>query len=122
MANYIENQRFLEILEIYKTTKCQKAFNEIGRNLLKIATNFLNKPLYINQPKYRKDEIISDAVDMMLSKVIDGCFNKDESSNPFGYFTQICFNAVQQNFNNLNKHKKRTINISYIENFDGGDE
>ena len=122
MANYIDKQRFRELLEIYKNTKCRKAYNEIGKNLLMLATNFLNKPLYINQAKYRKDEIISDAVDMMLKKVNDDCFDEEISPNPFGYFTQICFNAVQQNFNDYNKHKKRYVNISYIENFDGGDE
>ncbi len=106
---YINNQDFLNALVEYKeTVKDSKELNfdkpripnYIGECFLKIANNLAKRPNFYNYTY--KDEMISDAIENCLMYFEN--FDPNKSSNPFAYFTQICWYAF---IRRIDKEKKQ---------------
>lgn len=115
---YIDKKEFYRLMVEWKTTRSRQAYEKIGENFLKIATNYLNKARTINYTKDRKDDLISDITWMMLKKI--DCFDHTKYDDPFSYFTSICRNSVNQTFNNVHKDNEKFVRLNYMENFDTG--
>ena len=98
----------------YKTNKSRILYNEIGKDLLLIARNYLNKASFINYSEDRKKDMVSDSV-FYMSKKIESY--DAEYTNPFAYFTTFVKNAVLQYINERKKIDKMFTSIEYIENF-----
>lgn len=103
MANYINNEDFLNALLEYKNKSTiaknnnestPKVPNYIGECFLKIAENLTNHRYFIGYTQSFKDEMISDAVLNCLSYFRN--FDVEKSKNPFSYFTQITYYAFRR--------------------------
>lgn len=106
---YINNQDFLNALVDYKEkVKESKDLNidkpripnYIGECFLKIANNLAKRPNFYSYTY--KDEMISDAIENCLMYFEN--FDPNKSSNPFAYFTQICWYAF---IRRIDKEKKQ---------------
>jgi len=106
---YINNQDFLNALVDYKEkVKASKDLNAtkpripnyIGECFLKIANNLAKRPNFYSYTY--KDEMISDAIENCLMYFEN--FDPNKSSNPFAYFTQICWYAF---IRRIDKEKKQ---------------
>ncbi len=116
--HYINNREFHELLVEYEKTKSRKIYNKIGKVFLLLATNFMNKPKYINRTEDRKDEMISDAVYCMTKYMKNYRTNVGEYPNPFAYFTQFAKNAFLQHMQKCNKKKEMFISLDLTQNLD----
>jgi hypothetical protein len=114
--HYVNNQEFLQLLIEYKRTGKRKDLNKLGVIFLKIANGMMNRPNFINYSNNRKCEMISDSTYFMVKYLAKYDVTK---SNPFAYFSQICYNAFIQSINKENKLSKDFISISFIDNLDG---
>lgn len=106
---YINNQDFLNALINYKSVVLESKNNNspkpripnyIGECFLKIANNLAKRPNFYNYTY--KDEMISDAIENCLMYFEN--FDPQKSSNPFAYFTQICWYAFVRR---IDKEKKQ---------------
>lgn len=106
---YINNQDFLNALVDYKekvkeskdlNTDKPRIPNYIGECFLKIANNLAKRPNFYSYTY--KDEMISDAIENCLMYFEN--FDPNKSSNPFAYFTQICWYAF---IRRIDKEKKQ---------------
>lgn len=61
----------------------------IGECIVLIATNLGNRPNFMNYDYL--DDMVGDAIENSIKAVRN--FNPDKSTNPFAYFTQICWYA-----------------------------
>lgn len=93
MANYVDNKEFLQAIIDYKEllkTKPQARVPEyIGKCILDIATRFASRPNFYGYSY--KEELISDGIENCLQYLTN--FDPAKSSNPFAYYTQICYFA-----------------------------
>lgn len=94
VSHYVDNERFQKLLvqrkvEYEKNGKPPRVSEELGMILLKISQNLSFRRNFINY-SYR-DEMVGDGVENCL-KYIDN-YDSEKYSNPFAYFTQICFYA-----------------------------
>ena len=96
MANYINNEDFLNAMIVYKEDikKAEEKNIEIppvpdyiGECFLLIAERLSFRPNFINYAF--KDDMISDGIENCLQYVNN--FNPEKSKNPFAYFTQIIY-------------------------------
>jgi len=124
MANYINNEHFLEAMIEYKE-KISKAEIEnieippvpdyVGECFLLIAQRLSFRPNFINYAF--KDDMISDGIENCLQYVNN--FNPEKSKNPFAYFTQIIYWAfvrrIQKEKKNLYIKYKEMERMSYLE-------
>jgi DNA-directed RNA polymerase specialized sigma24 family protein len=122
MAKYIEKKELHDLIVCYVETGSNEAYQKIGEKLLLIASNFLNNSSTINYSKDRKDDMVSDAVFLMLKKIKG--YDYTIYFDPFTYFTEIAKNAIRHNFNQVRRNKETFVNLTYIENFssDGGSD
>jgi len=106
---YINNQDFLDALISYKSkvkTSIEAGYPKpripdyIGECFLKISNNLAKRPNFYNYTY--KDEMISDAIENCLMYFEN--FDPGKSSNPFAYFTQICWYAFVRR---IDKEKKQ---------------
>nr|QMP82919.1 MAG: hypothetical protein [Caudoviricetes sp.] len=106
---YINNQDFLNALVEYKKSVQESEAenkekpqipNYIGECFLKISNNLAKRPNFYNYTY--KDEMISDAIENCLMYFEN--FDPEKSSNPFAYFTQICWYAF---IRRIDKEKKQ---------------
>ena len=106
---YINNQDFLDALISYKSkvkTSIEAGYPKpripdyIGECFLKISNNLAKRPNFYNYTY--KHEMISDAIENCLMYFEN--FDPDKSSNPFAYFTQICWYAFVRR---IDKEKKQ---------------
>ena len=92
-TNYVNNEDFMAALVKYKkdleTNPEARVPEYIGKCILDIAERFSTKPNFYGY-SYR-DEMVSDAVENCLMYLAN--YDPSKSSNPFAYFTQICFYA-----------------------------
>lgn len=120
MAHYINNKEFVKLILIYKQTQNQIAYNEIGRNFIRIVKNQLRLPCFINYTDDRKSEMISDALFYMsknLNRYDPGYGSADPlEGNPFAYFTMIAQRAFLQKIAEYKKRDAIFKPISYIDN------
>jgi len=124
MANYINNEDFLNAMIEYKE-KISKAEKEnieippvpdyVGECFLLIAQRLSFRPNFINYAF--KDDMISDGIENCLQYVNN--FNPEKSKNPFAYFTQIIYWAfvrrIQKEKKNLYIKYKEMERLSYLE-------
>ena len=124
MANYINNEHFLEAMIEYKEkiSDAEKENKEIppvpdyvGECFLLIAQRLSFRPNFINYAF--KDDMISDGIENCLQYVNN--FNPEKSTNPFAYFTQIIYWAfvrrIQKEKKNLYIKYKEMDRLSYLE-------
>ena len=107
---YINNKDFLDALIDYKkrvddsvleNISKPKIPDYIGECFLKIANNLAKRPNFYSYTY--KDEMISDAIENCLMYFEN--FDPEKSSNPFAYFTQICWYAFVRR---IDKEKKKS--------------
>jgi len=104
-THYVDNKRF-QVLMVERKALVDSSetppriSNEIGEIFLKIATNLSFHRYFINYTF--TDEMIGDAIENCV-KYIDN-YDCEKYSNPFAYFTQICYYAFQRR---KAKEKKR---------------
>lgn len=122
---YVNNQKFLDSLMEYKEkTAAAKSQNApspkipeyIGECFLKIANNLAKRPNFCMYTY--KDEMISDAIENCLMYFEN--FDSAKSSNPFAYFTQICWYAFVRRI--AKEKKQQYIKYKATENFGVLDE
>ena len=123
--NYINNEHFLNALVSHKEAvkKASELGNPkprtpeyIGECFMKIANNLSKRPNFC-QYTY-KDEMISDAIENCLQYFEN--FNPEKSSNPFAYFTQICWYAFVRRI--AKEKKQQYVKYKATENFGVLDE
>jgi DNA-directed RNA polymerase specialized sigma24 family protein len=91
--NYVNNNDLYSDLVIYYKSK--KAGDDpqisryVGQCILQIANRLAMRPNFINYT-YR-EEMVSDGIERCVSAC--RTFNPNKSKNPFGFFTQIIWNA-----------------------------
>jgi hypothetical protein len=128
--NYVNNEEFYNLL--VENSKIQRILllenikdhyilerkqykikNELGKIFIKICRGFISTPSFINYTIDRKQEMISDACFHMTKYM----YNFDETkTNPFAYFTRICYHAFLQYINKQNAKDDKVQSIGYIEN------
>ena len=122
---YINNESFLKALIEYKTNlELSKENNKqkpripdyIGECFLKIANNLAKRPNFCCYTY--KEEMISDAVENCLMYFEN--FDPEKSSNPFAYFTQICWYAFVRRI--AKEKKQQYVKYKATENFGVLDE
>lgn len=122
---YINNQVFLDALIKYKHdvedsiksgTSKPKIPDFIGECFLKIATNLSKRPNFCMYTY--KDEMVCDAIENCLQYFEN--FDPDKSTNPFGYFTKICWWAFVRRI--AKEKKQQYIKYKATENFGTLDE
>lgn len=146
MAKYIDKIEFHNLLKEYKEygdiientegeytpqhiasckSKRKNVYNKLGVFFLLIATNYLNKPSYINYSYDWKDDMISEAVLDMVRYIhnydvdrMDESYTKHgKIPDPFSYFSQYARNGI----NRLLKERKKDnvlVRLPFIENMD----
>ena len=111
MAEYVNNKELLAALiqyDIQKKEALEKGLERpqpsdyICTAVMKIAEHYSYKPNFIGY-SYR-DDMVLDALEGCLNAVLKH-FDPTKSSNPFGYFTQICHYAF---LHRIKKEKKQT--------------
>ena len=119
--NYINNKSFLEALIAYKK-ECKiaeekglprpmtKTYDYLGECFLQISTRLMNRPNFMSY-SYKSD-MISDAIMDCVQRMDN--FNPEKSSNPFAYFSQLCFHAAVRRIKS--EHRQRDIKIALIKN------
>jgi len=116
--NYVSNKDFYFLMQERKKIikDCEqknlpipKINDKIGKIILDIATNLAYRYNFINYT-YR-DEMIGDAIETCI-RYIDN-FDTNKSSNPFSYFTQICYFSFVRRINK--EAKQHDIKKKYIE-------
>lgn len=107
--HYVNNKEFYQAMIAYKN-KCNDAIESnkeqpkipdyIGLCIYKIANKLSNHPSFMNYSY--KDEMVSDGIETCIVNIRS--FNPEKSTNPFAYFTQICWHAFVQR---IQKEKKQ---------------
>jgi hypothetical protein len=109
MANYVDNQRFLEEMVTFQkgiaeakenSTELPQCPEYIGECFLKIAQRLSFRPNFINYAF--REEMISDGIENCIQYMNN--FNPEKSKNPFAYFTQIIYYAF---IRRIQKEKKQ---------------
>lgn len=83
--------------------------NYIVIQINKIATRFVQRPLYINRTY--KDDMINNAVENCLKYIVN--FDPSISTNAFSYFTQYCYYAFLRTI--LSENRQRDIESKITE-------
>ena len=109
MANYVDNQRFLEEMITFQkgiavakenSTELPQCPEYIGECFLTIAQRLSFRPNFINYAF--REEMISDGIENCVQYMNN--FNPEKSKNPFAYFTQIIYYAF---IRRIQKEKKQ---------------
>lgn len=110
-SHYVDNEKLFNVMSEYWNS-CRDAETEfdklpeekqeelgepqyprvseyIGECIVLIATNLGNRPNFMNYDYL--DDMIGDAIENSIKAVRN--FNPEKSTNPFAYFTQICWYA-----------------------------
>ena len=128
MAKYIDKIEFHELLKKYKETKSPQLYEQIGKNFLKIARNYLNKPFFINYTDDWKDDMVSEAVYDMVRYIdnydideMEQLLENGEVPDPFGYFSNYVYSGIMRYLAEKKKDKNVLVKFSFIENVDRRD-
>lgn len=93
MADYVNNVNFMNALIEYKeklkTNPNAKIPEYIGKCILDISNRFASRPNFYGYSF--KDEMVSDGIENCIQYLTN--YDPQKSSNPFAYFTQICYYA-----------------------------
>lgn len=105
---YLTNSDFLEELKKYKETKVVS--EELGEMFEKLSYKVSNKANFYKYPF--KDEMIREGILTCLTYIDN--FDPEKSSNPFSYFTTVCYRSFQ----NFIKKEKKQISVKESLTFD----
>lgn len=121
MADYVNNTDFMNALVSYKetlkTNPSARIPEYIGKCILDIANRFATRPNFYGYSF--KDEMISDGIENCIQYITN--FDPQKSSNPFAYFTQICFYAFIRRIQREKKQsyiKHQLVRDMPLESFD----
>ena len=115
MANYVDNQRFLEEMITFQkgiavakenSAELPQCPEYIGECFLKIAQRLSFRPNFINYAF--REEMISDGIENCIQYMNN--FNPEKSKNPFSYFTQIIHHAFVRR---IQKERKQ-MHLKYL--------
>lgn len=128
MSKYVDKIEFHNLLKEYRETKSPRAYEKIGKRFLLIATNYLNRPYFINYSQDWKDDMTSEAVFDMV-RYIDNYdvdkmqkkLDKGHTPNPFAYFSQYAYNGIMRYLKEKKKDKEFLVKLPFIENIDKRD-
>ncbi len=130
---YIDNSKFYELLKekrelvLYlsensedriRNIRLNRVNDEVGRKLIKIADGMAKRPNFTNYPYDQMVDMKSDAI-FNMAKAVDGY--DISRTNPFAYFSQITWNSFIASIQNMKKRVKTTLNVEFVDNFDGMD-
>jgi len=117
--HYVNNKDLYAILIEYKTKVIEnptlKLPDYVGICIMKICEG-LGRRANFSGYSY-KDEMIADAIENCITAAVT--FDPEKSSNPYGYFTQVAWNAF---IRRIGKEKKQSYikhkNMQYLHLFD----
>jgi hypothetical protein len=110
---YITNEDMID--EIKKYHESKSISDKLGGMFIHIATNFANKSNFAGYTW--KEDMIGEAVYTCVRYVHNFDIDKCKDSNPFAYFTQICYHSFINYIKKQKKHSKikdRCYNLSNI--------
>ncbi len=108
--HYINNKTFFEAIKQYKLDLKQNPNiqipNYLGECIILICNKLSVSPNFFNYSY--KEDMIGDGIISCFAALNN--FDPDKSNNPFGYFTQIAYNAFvfrieKESYQNYMKHK-----------------
>jgi len=111
-TNYCNKTEMLSELKDWQQTKSRIAYERLGKKFLLIATNYLNNINFIRYSQDRKDEMVSDAVIIMLKYINDFDTTK---TNPFAYFTKITYHSFLQTIKRSKRRSKMFVPLDIAE-------
>lgn len=101
-----------EYLKEYQKSKSRVAYEKLGEMFLLIAQNYLNNTNFINYTQDRKDDMVSEALVVMLKYIDDFDITR---TNPFAYFTRITFHSFLQTIKRFKKRSEMFVPIDVVE-------
>lgn len=114
--HYLNNAEFKKELTAYIKAKKEnpslRVPDNIGRCIILISTNLAKWHKFCNYTY--KEEMIGDGIENCIRYITN--FNEEKSSNAFGYFSRICFQAFRRRIKKENKQTK--IKRKIITNID----
>jgi hypothetical protein len=111
MPNYVDNQRFYDLLVSYKNTGNRKDYNELGKIFISISEHMLQKLSFIKYTDDRKSEFVS----LSCYYCVRYLKNYDvKYRNPFSYFSQIVWNSVLQCIISNKKRDTLFTSLDYL--------
>jgi hypothetical protein len=109
--NYVNNEDFYNRLVEWKESGIEKIPDDIALTIVKICENLAKSGKFCGYTW--KDEMICDGI-FSCCKFAKN-FNPEKSSNPFAYFTQICWNSFIYSCKEY--YKQINIKKSVLENY-----
>jgi len=100
--HYITNKEMEEELRLYRESG--EMSNKLGGMFIKIATNYANKGNFAGYT-WKKD-MIGEAVYTCVRYAHNFDPSKQNKSNPFAYFTKICYHSFLNYIKKQKKHSK----------------
>lgn len=109
--HYVDNKKFYAELKVYveevrEAKKRDKPkpppTDYLADCVYEIARNLAKRPNFAVYDAAQVEDMIMDGVENCLRYMAS--FKPEESNNPFGYFTQVCWNAF---IRNISKEKKQ---------------
>jgi hypothetical protein len=114
--NYIDNKRFTASLIQYRIEKeanpeiTLRSFSDseyLGKGIMQICYNLARKANFCNYTF--KEEFILDAIENCLRAALN--FDPSLSSNAFGYFTKVAFNAFIRRIQKEQKKREQLLRL-----------
>ena len=103
----------------------ERIYNKIGKQFLLIATNFMNKPRYINYSDDWKDDMVSEAVYDMIRYIhnydvdlMESYLERGRTPDPFSYFSTYVRNGAMRYLSERYKDSDFLVRLPFIENMD----
>ena len=110
--NYVNPQKFNDLLLYYQKNQDKKTWNEIGKAFLLIANKQLSRINFINYSEDRKKEMESLACLYMIRYYKN--FDPNKGTSAFAYFTQIAYFAYLQVIIANKKRDKMFTSLDFI--------
>lgn len=107
-----ESNLWKDVDSIFKNKVFVNIKERLGEKFIKIASNYMNRPSFINYTTDRKNDMISDAVFIMYKYAHKFDTTKE---NPFAYFTLMTHNAFIKNISDVNVIAETHDSISKLE-------
>lgn len=114
--NYIDNKLFTAKLTAFLqekesdesiTLRDHPSGDYIGLCIMEICQNLAKKSNFVNYTF--KDEMISDGIENCVKAALN--FKYEISSNAFGYFTQVAFNAFVRRIQLEQKQREKKLRV-----------
>lgn len=115
-ANYVNNKEFTASITAFVkareedetiTLRLHEKGDYIGHCIMEICKNLAKKANFVNYTY--KDEMVEDGIENCIKS--SSKFNYEKSTNAFGYFTQIAFNAFIRRIQKEKKQADRKLQL-----------